>query len=153
MPTKAARLTRSRTVAKPQTRKRTARRILFVGTNRAALWRAAQEQAAEIDVGIKRVALSKVAGKYIGETEKNLSRLFAAAEQSGAILYFDEADAVFGQRTDIKDAHDRYANQEVSYLLQRLEEHAGVVILATNGKTKLPAALQRRFPRRVKWPR
>lgn len=143
-----SRTTRSRAVANQSRTKRRARRILLVGTDRAALWRTAQEQAAELKVGIKRVELSATASKYIGETEKNLSKLFASAERSGAILYFDESDALFGKRTGVQDAHDRYANQEVSYLLQRLEEHAGVVILATNGKTKLPAALRRRFVRK-----
>lgn len=121
--------------------------MLFVGADGARRWQAAQELAAAFKVGIKRVDLSAVVSKYIGETEKNLAKLLAAAERSGSILYFDEADALFGKRTDVKDAHDRYANQEVSYLLQRLEDHAGIVILTTNGKIKLPFALRRRFSR------
>ena len=113
-PVARSRTTRSRAVADLPGAKRTARRMLFVGTDRAALWRTAQVQAAELKVGIKRVALSAVVSKYIGETEKNLSKLFAAAERSGAILFFDAADALFGKRTKVQDAHDRYANQEVS---------------------------------------
>ena len=90
--------------------------------------------------------------KYIGETEKNLRRVFDAAEASGAILLFDEADALFGKRSEVKDSHDRYANIEVSYLLQRMEAYRGLAILTTNLKRALdtrlpaPAALRRRLP-------
>ena len=132
--------------------KRSATRLLFVGADRAALWRAARAHAAKLKVGVKRVALSAVVSRHFGETEKNLSALFAVAVQSGTILYFDEGDALFGKRTEVKDSHDRYATQEVSYLLQRLEDYQGMVILATNGKTDLPPELQRRFRRVVKIP-
>ncbi len=92
-----------------------------------------------------RVDLSLVVSKYIGETEKNLSRLFDAAERQGWILFFDEADALFGKRTSVGDAHDRYANQEVSYLLQRIELFDGVVILASNLRQNIDDAFLRRF--------
>ena len=83
--------------------------------------------------------------KYIGETEKNLARVFDAAEDSGAILLFDEADALFGKRSEVKDSHDRYANIEVSYLLQRMEAYRGLAILTTNLKAALDRAFQRRL--------
>ena len=92
-----------------------------------------------------RIDLSRVVSKYIGETEKNLSRLFDKAEHKDWILFFDEADALFGKRTEVRDAHDKYANQEVAYLLQRIESYAGLVILATNQRGQrrrgVPAAL------------
>jgi hypothetical protein len=94
---------------------------------------------------VHRVDLSMVASKYIGETEKNLARLFDAAERGGWILFFDEADALFGKRTAVSDAHDRYANQEVSYLLQRIEAYAGIVILASNLRHHIDDAFLRRF--------
>ena len=83
--------------------------------------------------------------KYIGETEKNLARVFPAAEASNAILFFDEADALFGKRTEVTDAHDRYANIETSYLLQRMEEYEGVVVLATNLRQNMDEAFMRRI--------
>lgn len=99
-----------------------------------------------------RIDLSRVVSKYIGETEKNLSRLFSRAENKDWILFFDEADALFGKRTDIRDAHDKYANQEVAYLLQRIETYAGVVILATNQRNNLDDAFLRRFQSAVYFP-
>ena len=101
---------------------------------------------------VHRVDLSLVVSKYIGETEKNLARLFDAAEREGWILFFDEADALFGKRTSVSDAHDRYANQEVSYLLQRIEAFAGVVILASNLRHNIDDAFQRRFQSVVQFP-
>ena len=86
-----------------------------------------------------------VVSKYIGETEKNLELLFARAEDKGWILFFDEADALFGKRTNVRDAHDKYANQEVSYLLQRIEDYNGLIILATNMKSNIDDAFVRRF--------
>jgi len=94
---------------------------------------------------VYRIDLSMVISKYIGETEKNLSKLFNRAENKDWILFFDEADALFGKRTGIRDAHDKYANQEVSYLLQRIENHAGLVILATNMKNNIDTSFTRRF--------
>ena len=90
--------------------------------------------------------------KYIGETEKNLRRIFDAAEAGGAILLFDEADALFGKRSEVKDSHDRYANVEISYLLQRMEEYRGLAILTTNMKAALDTAFQRRIRFIVQFP-
>jgi hypothetical protein len=101
---------------------------------------------------VYRIDLSMVVSKYIGETEKNLSRVFEKAENKNWILFFDEADALFGKRTEIRDAHDRYANQEVSYLLQKIEEHAGLVILASNMKSNIDAAFARRFQSVIYFP-
>jgi AAA+ superfamily predicted ATPase len=140
----------SRTAAVLSRAKRTENRVHFVGPVSADLFKAAKALAADLQVGLKRVDLSAVVSKYIGETEKNLRKVFAAAERANAILFFDEADALFGKRTEVKDAHDRYANTEVATLLQRLEEFEGMVILATNGKTKLPPTHKRRFTRVVK---
>jgi SpoVK/Ycf46/Vps4 family AAA+-type ATPase len=86
-----------------------------------------------------------VVNKYVGETEKNLRKLFDAAEDSGAILFFDEADALFGKRSEVKDSHDRYANIEINYLLQRMESYSGLAILATNMKSALDKAFIRRL--------
>jgi AAA+ superfamily predicted ATPase len=92
-----------------------------------------------------RIDLSMVVSKYIGETEKNLSKLFDKAANKDWILFFDEADSIFGKRTNVRDAHDKYANQEVSYLLQRIESHAGLVILASNMKSNIDPSFTRRF--------
>ncbi len=99
-----------------------------------------------------RIDLSRVVSKYIGETEKNLSRLFQKAENKDWILFFDEADALFGKRTDIRDAHDKYANQEVAYLLQRIEGYDGLVILATNQRGNIDDAFVRRFQSMIHFP-
>jgi AAA+ superfamily predicted ATPase len=101
---------------------------------------------------VYRVDLSTVVSKYIGETEKNLSALFDRAEQRDWILFFDEADALFGKRTGVKDAHDRYANQEVSYLLQRVEDFDGLVILASNFRSNMDDAFLRRFSAIIRFP-
>jgi len=94
---------------------------------------------------VYKIDLSMVVSKYVGETEKNLELLFARAEDKGWILFFDEADALFGKRTDVRDAHDKYANQEVSYLLQRIEDYNGLIVLATNMKNNIDDAFLRRF--------
>lgn len=99
-----------------------------------------------------RIDLSRVVSKYIGETEKNLARLFDKAENKNWILFFDEADALFGKRTDIRDAHDKYANQEVAYLLQRIEGYNGLVILATNQRAHIDDAFVRRFQTIIHFP-
>src|SRR6266404_6565475 len=99
-----------------------------------------------------RIDLSRVVSKYIGETEKNLSRLFDKAQNKNWILFFDEADALFGKRTDIRDAHDKYANQEVAYLLQRIKAYNGLVILATNQRANIDDAFVRRFQNIVHFP-
>jgi len=99
-----------------------------------------------------RIDLSRIISKYIGETEKNLSRLFDKADSKNWILFFDEADALFGKRTDIRDAHDKYANQETAYLLQRIESHNGLVILASNRRGNLDEAFSRRFQSIIHFP-
>src|SRR5436305_10732464 len=99
-----------------------------------------------------RIDLATVVSKYIGETEKNLSRIFREAQRSGAILLFDEADALFGKRSEVKDAHDRYANIEVAYLLQKMEEFAGIAILATNLNKNIDQAFVRRMHHIVEFP-
>jgi SpoVK/Ycf46/Vps4 family AAA+-type ATPase len=99
-----------------------------------------------------KVDLSLMVSKYIGETEKNLARIFDAAENRGWILFFDEADALFGKRTRVSDSHDRYANQEVSFLLQRIEEFSGVVILASNLKSNIDPAFTRRLQSIIPFP-
>lgn len=101
---------------------------------------------------VYRVDLSQTVSKYIGETEKNLSKLFDKAENKNWILFFDEADALFGKRTDIRDAHDKYANQEVAYLLQRVEAYEGLVILASNQRTNIDEAFTRRFQSIIHFP-
>jgi hypothetical protein len=99
-----------------------------------------------------RIDLSRMVSKYIGETEKNLSQLFDKAENKNWILFFDEADALFGKRTDIRDAHDKYANQEVAYLLQRIENYNGLVILASNQRANIDEAFVRRFQSIIHFP-
>src|SRR5205807_2611395 len=106
--------------------------ILFSGQSGTGKTMAAGIIARHLGLELYRCDLSGIVSKYIGETEKNLDRIFEASRQSNAILFFDEADALFGKRSEVRDAHDRYANIEVSYLLQKIEEHDGVVVLATN---------------------
>ena len=118
---------------------------LFAGPSGTGKTMAAEVLARELDLDLYRIDLATVVSKYIGETEKNLKRLFDAAEAGGAILLFDEADALFGKRSDVKDSHDRYANIEVSYLLQRMEAYRGLAILTTNMKTALDQAFLRRI--------
>lgn len=98
-----------------------------------------------------RVDVSMLVSKYIGETEKQLAKLFDKAENKNWILFFDEADAIFGKRTSVKDAHDKYANQEVSYLLQRIETFSGLIILASNFKNNMDKAFTRRFHSCIKF--
>jgi SpoVK/Ycf46/Vps4 family AAA+-type ATPase len=126
--------------------------ILFAGSDATTKMRAAQVIAKESGRELRRVDLSAVVSKYIGETEKNLSKLFATAERSGAILFFDEADALFGKRSEVKDSHDRYANTEINYLLQRVEASGGLAILTTNIRNSIDAALLPRFKFIVDFP-
>jgi SpoVK/Ycf46/Vps4 family AAA+-type ATPase len=107
---------------------------------------------AELGLELFRVDLATVVSKYIGETEKNLERIFTAADGSNAILFFDEADALFGKRSEVSDSHDRYANIEVAYLLQRMEQYPGAVILATNFKRNIDDAFIRRLDFVVDFP-
>ena len=116
--------------------------LLLSGSNATA---AAEAIARELRRDLFRVDLAAVVSQYIGETQKNLDRLFAEAEANDAILFFDEADALFGKRSEVKDAHDRYANIEIGYLLQRIEEHRNLVVLVSKSRFTLPVALQRRF--------
>jgi hypothetical protein len=118
---------------------------LFWGESGTGKTLAAEVLANELDLALYRIDLSAVVSKYIGETEKNLRKLFDTAEDAGAILLFDEADALFGKRSEVKDSHDRYANIEVSYLLQRMEAYSGLAILTTNHKAALDSAFQRRL--------
>jgi hypothetical protein len=119
--------------------------VLFSGVSGTGKTMAAEVLANELQLDLYRIDLSQVVSKYIGETEKNLRRVFDAAEEGGAILLFDEADALFGKRSDVKDSHDRYANIEVSYLLQRMEAYRGLAILTTNRKDSLDPAFLRRL--------
>jgi hypothetical protein len=119
--------------------------VLFAGPSGTGKTMASEVLAHDLALDLYRIDLSQVVSKYIGETEKNLRRVFDAAEGSGAILLFDEADALFGKRSEIKDSHDRYANIEVSYLLQRMEEYRGLAILATNLRSNLDPAFLRRL--------
>ena len=125
---------------------------LFVGSPGTGKTMAAELIAAELGLDLFKIDLSSMVSKYIGETEKNLERLFTEAEQSHAILFFDEADALFGKRAEVKDAHDRYANIEISYLLQRMEAFNGITILATNLRTNIDEAFTRRLQFVVDFP-
>lgn len=136
----------------PSSPRREVSLVLLSGPDRDARSRAATALATELGRPLYRVDLSAVAGKYIGETEKNLARVFDAADASGAILLFDEADALFGKRTEPKDAHDRYANQEVSYLLTRIEKHHGLVLITSSSPDTIDPALLQRFRHTVLFP-
>jgi len=118
---------------------------LFCGSSGTGKTWAAEVLAAELKLDLYRIDLSAVVSKYIGETEKNLKQVFDAAENGGVLLLFDEADALFGKRADVKDGRDRYANIEVGYLLQRMENFGGLAILTTNLKASLDKAFQRRL--------
>ncbi|GAB4367348.1 MAG: ATP-binding protein [Elainellaceae cyanobacterium] len=125
---------------------------LFAGESGTGKTMAAEVIANELRLNLYRIDLSAVVSKYIGETEKNLRRLFDAAEDGGTILFFDEADALFGKRSEVKDSHDRYANIEINYLLQRMESYRGLAILATNLKGSLDTAFMRRLRFIVNFP-
>lgn len=125
---------------------------LFAGDSGTGKTMAAEVIANDLRLHLYRIDLSGVVSKYIGETEKNLRRLFDAAEDGGAILFFDEADALFGKRSAVKDSHDRYANIEINYLLQRMEAYNGLAILATNMKSALDEAFVRRLRFIVNFP-
>ncbi len=126
--------------------------VLFAGESGTGKTMAAQVIAGELGLELFRIDLATVVSKYIGETEKNLDGIFTAAEGSNAILLFDEADALFGKRSEVRDAHDRYANVEVAYLLQRIEGYAGAVILTTNLRHNIDAAFLRRLDLLVDFP-
>lgn len=125
---------------------------LFVGPSGTGKTLSAEALAHELGLDLYRIDLAGVVSKYIGETEKNLDRVFAAAAHANAVLFFDEADALFGKRSEVKDAHDRYANIEVAYLLQKMEQFEGLAILATNLKQNLDEAFARRLTFTVAFP-
>ena len=119
--------------------------VLLTGPSGTGKTLAAEVLAATIGRDLMRVDLGRVVSRFVGETEKNLDRLFTTAAASGAVLFFDEADALFGKRSEVKDNHDRYANVEVAYLLQKMESFRGLVILASNQRQNLDPAFLRRL--------
>jgi SpoVK/Ycf46/Vps4 family AAA+-type ATPase len=125
---------------------------LFVGGSGTGKTMAAEVLAKHLKLDLYRIDLSQVVSKYIGETEKNLRRVFDGAEAGAAILLFDEADALFGKRTEVRDSHDRYANIEVSYLLQRMEAYRGLAILTSNLHDALDPAFARRIRFTIQFP-
>ena len=125
---------------------------LFAGASGTGKTMSAEVLAGALELDLYRIDLSAVVSKYIGETEKNLRRIFDAADSGGVILLFDEADALFGKRSEVKDSHDRYANIEVSYLLQRMESYRGLAILTTNMRSALDVAFLRRIRFIVQFP-
>ena len=125
---------------------------LFSGVSGTGKTMAAEVLANDLELDLFKIDLSQVISKYIGETEKNLRRVFDAAEGGGVLLLFDEADALFGKRSEVKDSHDRYANIEISYLLQRMEAYRGLAVLTTNAVTALDPAFMRRIPFVVRFP-
>ena len=127
-------------------------KVLFAGASGTGKTMTAGVLARDLGLDLYKIDLSGIVSKYIGETEKNLDRIFRAAHASNAILFFDEADALFGKRSEVKDAHDRYANIEVAYLLQKIEEHEGVVILASNLSKNIDDAFSRRMHYVVEFP-
>ena len=126
--------------------------IFFSGPSGTGKTMAAEIISNELQLDLYKIDLSCVVSKYIGETEKNLSKIFNEAETSNAILFFDEADALFGKRSEVRDSHDRYANIEINYLLQKMEEHEGIVILATNFRKNVDEAFNRRVHFSVDFP-
>jgi hypothetical protein len=126
--------------------------VLFAGSPGTGKTMAAEVLATDLGLELYKIDLSSVVSKYIGETEKNLERIFHEGQTSNAILFFDEADSLFGKRSEVKDSHDRYANLEISYLLQRMEEYDGIVILATNLRKNMDDAFVRRMHGAIEFP-
>jgi SpoVK/Ycf46/Vps4 family AAA+-type ATPase len=126
--------------------------VLFAGQSGTGKTMAAEIVAGHLGLELYKIDLSMMVSKYIGETEKNLDRVFTAAREANAILFFDEADSIFGKRSEVKDAHDRYANIEVGYLLQKMEEYDGVVILSTNLRKNMDDAFVRRLHVTIDFP-
>jgi SpoVK/Ycf46/Vps4 family AAA+-type ATPase len=114
--------------------------LVLHGSSSLRRRKSAERLAESLQVELFRVDVSAIIGRYVGETEKNLASVFDKAESSGSILFFDEADALFGTRHVVEDAHDRFANEETDYFLQRIEHHHGIVILTTNGKRRIEQA-------------
>jgi len=136
----------------PKSRRGLGVSALFTGGSGTGKTMAAEVLARDLRLDLYRIDLSAVVSKYIGETEKNLKQVFDAAEEGGILLLFDEADALFGKRSEVRDSHDRYANIEVGYLLQRMEEYQGLAILTTNLKSALDTSFQRRLRFTVNFP-
>ncbi len=126
--------------------------VLFAGAPGTGKTMAAEVLATDLGLDIYKIDLSALVSKYIGETEKNLEKIFREGHTSNAILFFDEADSIFGKRSEVKDSHDRYANMEISYLLQRMEEYDGIVILATNLRKNMDEAFVRRMRGAIEFP-
>jgi SpoVK/Ycf46/Vps4 family AAA+-type ATPase len=126
--------------------------VLFAGQPGTGKTMAAEVLATDLGLELYKIYLSSVVSKYIGETEKNLEKIFHEGQTSNAILFFDEADSLFGKRSEVKDSHDRYANLEISYLLQRMEEYDGIVILATNLRKNMDDAFVRRMHGAIEFP-
>jgi SpoVK/Ycf46/Vps4 family AAA+-type ATPase len=126
--------------------------ILFSGSSGTDKTMAAESISNELEMELYRIDLSAVVSKYIGETEKNFSKLFDSAELSDAILVFDEADALFGKRSEVRDSHDRYANIDTELLLDRIEKHEGIVILTTNRKGDIDDVFLQRVHHIVEFP-
>ena len=126
--------------------------VLFAGPPGTGKTMAAEVLARELRLDLYKIDLSQVVNKYIGETEKNLDRIFSTAENSNAILFFDEADALFGRRSEVRDSHDRYANIEIWHLLQKMEEYEGISVLATNLRQNVDDAFTRRLQAIVEFP-
>jgi SpoVK/Ycf46/Vps4 family AAA+-type ATPase len=126
--------------------------VVFAGPSGTGKTMSAEIIASGLHMDLYKIDLSTVVSKYIGETEKNLERIFTEAGESNAILFFDEADSIFGKRSEVKDAHDRYANIETGYLLQKMEEYEGIVVLATNLRKNLDDAFVRRMHFIIEFP-
>ena len=125
---------------------------MFAGDSGTGKTLAARVLASDLGLELFRIDLATVVSKWLGETEKNLDRVFAAAQGANAVLFFDEADAVFGRRSDVSDSHDRYANLQTAYLLQRIEQHDGPVVLATNMRGNIDDAFLRRMDAVIEFP-
>jgi SpoVK/Ycf46/Vps4 family AAA+-type ATPase len=136
-----------------EARGKTGQVVVFTDTSASEVSLAAYYLGKLLDLPVYRVDLSSVVSKYIGETEKNLSRLFAKAEKSDMVLLFDEADSLFGKRTTVKDAHDRYANMDTNYLFERIETYPGLVILTSNQRGNLDDAIHRRAVKVIDFPK
>jgi SpoVK/Ycf46/Vps4 family AAA+-type ATPase len=126
--------------------------VLFAGPSGTGKTMAAEIIASELGLDLYKIDLAAIVSKYIGETEKNLDRIFREGQTSNAILFFDEADALFGKRSEVRDSHDRYANIEMAYLLQKMDEYEGAVILATNLRKNMDEAFARRMHFAVEFP-
>ncbi len=145
-PVKRKKLAPARQTKKARSTEPSGAVIVLSGATALRRQKAAEVLAAELQLDLASVDLSAVVSKHMGETEKNLNRVFDMANRHGSILFFDEADALFGKRTQVHDAHSHYANAEVPYLLQCIENHQGLVILTTNGKSRIEDAFSPEKP-------